>query len=108
MPSEVKRIVATVREALPTAQLGIHCHNDTEQAVAHSLAAIEEGVRQVQGTINGIGERCGNANLIALIPTLMLKMGFDTGIDAEQLTHIGQLSRLVDDRLNRAPNRRAA
>ncbi len=108
LPSEVKKIVATVREALPTAQLGIHCHNDTEQAVANSLAAVEEGVRQIQGTINGIGERCGNANLIALIPTLMLKMGFDTGISAEQLTHIGQLSRLVDDRLNRAPNRHAA
>ncbi|MBW8733776.1 MAG: citramalate synthase, partial [Asticcacaulis sp.] len=108
MPSEIKTIVAAVKDALPDAQLGIHCHNDTEQAVANSLAAVEAGARQVQGTINGIGERCGNANLIAIIPTLMLKMGFDTGIDAEQLTHIGQLSRLVDDRLNRAPNRHAA
>ena len=108
LPSEVRRIVATVREALPEAKLGIHCHNDTEQAVANSLAAVESGVRQIQGTINGIGERCGNANLIALIPTLMLKMGFDTGISAEKLTQIGKLSRLVDDRLNRAPDRHAA
>ena len=108
MPSEVKRIVSAVKDALPDANLGIHCHNDTEQAVANSLAAVEAGVRQVQGCINGIGERCGNANLIAIIPTLMLKMGYDTGLSAEQLTHIGELSRLVDDRLNRAPNRHAA
>lgn len=108
MPSEVYRIVSAVKAALPDANLGIHCHNDTEQAVANSLAAVEAGVRQVQGTINGIGERCGNANLIAIIPTLMLKMGYDTGLSAEQLTHIGELSRLVDDRLNRAPNRHAA
>ncbi|MGN6363525.1 citramalate synthase [Asticcacaulis taihuensis] len=108
MPSEVKRIVSAVKDALPDARLGIHCHNDTEQAVANSLAAVEAGVRQVQGCINGIGERCGNANLIAIIPTLMLKMGYDTGLSAEQLTHIGELSRLVDDRLNRAPNRHAA
>ena len=108
MPSEVKRIVSAVKAAIPDANLGIHCHNDTEQAVANSLAAVEAGVRQVQGCINGIGERCGNANLIAIIPTLMLKMGYDTGLSAEQLTHIGELSRLVDDRLNRAPNRHAA
>ena len=108
LPSEVRRIVSAVREALPDAKLGIHCHNDTEQAVANSLAAVEAGVRQIQGTINGIGERCGNANLIALIPTLMLKMGYDTGMSAEQLTYIGQLSRLVDERLNRTPNPNAA
>ena len=108
MPSEIKRIVSAVKDALPDANLGIHCHDDTEQAVANSLAAAEAGVRQIQGCINGIGERCGNANLIAIIPTLMLKMGYDTGLSAEQLTHIGELSRLVDDRLNRAPNRHAA
>lgn len=108
LPTEVKRIVAAVKNALPDVHLGIHCHNDTEQAVANSLAAVEEGVRQVQGTINGIGERCGNANLIAIIPTLILKMGYDTGITPEKLTQIGQLSRLVDDRLNRTPFRYAA
>lgn len=108
LPSEVRSIVAAVKKALPKANLGIHCHNDTEQAVANSLAAVEAGVRQVQGTINGIGERCGNANLIAIIPTLMLKMGFKTGVSEKQLLRIGALSRLVDERLNRASNKHAA
>ena len=108
LPSEIFRIVSAAKKQLPQAQLGVHCHNDTEQAVANSLAAVEAGVRQVQGTINGIGERCGNANLISIVPTLMLKMGFKTGISDKQLTRIGHLSRLVDDRLNRAPNRHAA
>ena len=108
LPSEVFNIVSAAKKALPTAKFGVHCHNDTEQAVANSLAAVEAGVRQVQGTINGIGERCGNANLISIIPTLMLKMGFKTGISDKQLSRLGHLSRLVDDRLNRAPNRHAA
>lgn len=108
LPSEVFDIVSAVKKRLPKAKLGIHCHNDTEQAVANSLAAVEAGVRQIQGTINGIGERCGNANLISLIPTLMLKMGFETGVSEKQLKRIGHVSRLVDDRLNRAPNRHAA
>lgn len=108
MPSEIKKIVSEVVKHVPGSKLGIHCHNDTEQAVANSLAAVEAGVRQVQGCINGIGERCGNANLIAIIPTLMLKMGFDTGISEKQLKKITQLSRMVDERLNRAPNRHAA
>ena len=108
LPSEIYRMVSAVKHALPQAALGIHCHNDTEQAVANSLAAVEAGVRQVQGTINGIGERCGNANLISIIPTLMLKMGFSTGISQKQLQRIGQVSRLVDERLNRAPNHHAA
>lgn len=108
MPSEIFTIVRAVKKALPSANLGIHCHNDTEQAVANSLAAVEAGVRQVQGTINGIGERCGNANLISIIPSLMLKMGFKTGISDKQLARIGHLSRLVDERLNRAPNKHAA
>ena len=108
LPSEISRIVGEVVKHVPGSKLGIHCHNDTEQAVANSLAAVEAGVRQVQGCINGIGERCGNANLIAIIPTLMLKMGFSTGISEKQLAQITKLSRMVDDRLNRAPNRHAA
>jgi 2-isopropylmalate synthase len=108
LPSEIRTIVAAVKKALPKANLGIHCHNDTEQAVANSLAAVEAGVRQVQGTINGIGERCGNANLIAIIPTLMLKMGYKTGVSDKQLARIGHVSRLVDDRLNRPANKHAA
>ncbi len=108
MPSDIYPIVSAVKKALPKANLGIHCHNDTEQAVANSLVAVEAGVRQIQGTINGIGERCGNANLIAIIPTLMLKMGCKTGVSEKQLQRIGHVSRLVDDRLNRAGNKHAA
>lgn len=108
LPSEVRKIVAEVKKKLPNANLGIHCHNDTEQAVANSLAAVEAGATQVQGTINGIGERCGNANLISIIPTLMLKMGFKTGISDKQLQRIGAVSRMVDERLNRASNKHAA
>ncbi len=88
-------------------RLGIHCHNDTGNAVANSLAAVRAGARQVQGTLNGLGERCGNANLITLIPTLMLKMGYATGVGrggAARLTHV---SRFLDERLNRAPDRHA-
>ncbi len=108
LPSEIKKIVSEVVQVVPGAKLGIHCHNDTEQAVANSLAAVEAGVRQVQGCINGIGERCGNANLISIIPTLMLKMGFATGISEKHLSQLTKLSRLVDERLNRAPNPHAA
>lgn len=108
MPSEVKRIVSEIKKKIPNANLGIHCHNDTEQAVANSLAAVEAGVRQVQGTMNGIGERCGNANLVAIIPTLMLKMGFKTGISEKQLEKLTSVSRLIDERLNRASNKHSA
>jgi len=108
LPDEVERIVARVAEDIPGSHLGIHCHNDTENAVANSLAAVRAGARQVQGTLNGLGERCGNANLISLIPTLMLKMGYRTGLSAEDLTRITHVSRLLDERLNRTPARNAA
>ena len=112
LPHEVERIVGEVVKQVPGDKLGIHAHNDTENAVANSLAAIRAGVRQVQGTLNGLGERCGNANLVSLIPTLMLKPGyaerFTTGIGTEGLAHLTQLSRLLDELLNRAPNRHAA
>ena len=88
--------------------MGIHTHNDTENAVANTLAAMRAGVRQVQGTINGLGERCGNANMIALIPNLVLKMGFETGLKNDALQRLTHLSRLLDDRLNVVPNRSAA
>ncbi|MCX7863686.1 MAG: citramalate synthase, partial [Novosphingobium sp.] len=81
---------------------------DTENAVANSLAAVRAGVRQVQGTLNGLGERCGNANLTAIIPSLMLKMGFDTGLSAQDLTRLTHVSRFLDDRLNRTPDASAA
>src|SRR6202012_2567776 len=100
-----------VANRIPGSQLGIHAHNDTENAVANSLAAVRAGVRHVQGTLNGLGERCGNANLISLIPTLMLKPGYadryETGVTEEGLRHLTQTSRLLDELLNRAPNRHA-
>jgi 2-isopropylmalate synthase len=108
LPSVVARIVAEVVQVVPGDHLGIHCHNDTETAVANSLAAVEAGVRQVQGTLNGLGERCGNANLVSIIPNLMLKLGFDTGITMEGLTRLTHVSRELDERLNRAPNRHSA
>ena len=108
LPHEIERIVGEVCSEIPGSKVGIHCHNDTENAVANSLAAVRAGVRQVQGTINGLGERCGNANLIALVPNLMLKMGYETGIPEERLGGLTHLSRLLDDRLNLAPNRSAA
>ena len=108
LPHEVERIVADVVKLVPGDRLGIHTHNDTENAVANSLAAVRVGARQVQGTLNGLGERCGNANLIAIIPTLMLKMGFSTGVSEQGLTRLTHVSRFLDERLNRAPNRHAA
>ena len=112
LPSEVARIVGDVIAAgIPGARLGIHCHDDTGNAVAASLAAIEAGCRQVQGTLNGLGERCGNANLVSLIPMLLLKepfaSAFETGISLEALTGLTKLSRRLDDILNRVPLRSA-
>jgi 2-isopropylmalate synthase len=111
MPEEAYGIVSAVKERLPHAPLGIHAHNDTEQAVAVSLAAVRAGVRQIQGTLNGLGERCGNANLCSLIPNLMLKepfaSQFEIGVSVEQLARITHVSRLLDEILNRAPNRHA-
>jgi 2-isopropylmalate synthase len=112
LPEDVYRIVSEVKAKLPDAALGIHAHNDTEQGVAVSLAALRGGVRQIQGTLNGLGERCGNANLCALLPTLLLKepyaSQFETGVSREQLAQLTHVSRLLDEILNRAPNRHAA
>ena len=109
MPEEAYRIVSEVKAALPDARLGIHAHNDTEQAVAVSLAAIRAGARQVQSTLNGLGERCGNANLCSLLPNLMLKepyaSQFETGVSFDKLKQLTHVSRLLDEILNRAPNR---
>jgi 2-isopropylmalate synthase len=111
LPHEVEEIVRDIAGIVPGSHLGIHAHNDMEQAVANSLAALRAGVRQIQGTLNGIGERCGNANLVSLIPTLLLKDGyrerFETGIDKDRLATLTQVSRAFDELLNRAPNRQA-
>ena len=98
LPHEVARIVAEVAARVPPEALGIHAHDDTGNAVANSLAAVGAGARQVQGTVNGLGERCGNANLVSIIPSLTLKMGYTTGVDADGLAHLTSLSRLVDER----------
>ena len=112
LPEEIEAIVKQVAATIPGDHLGIHAHNDTDQAVANSLAAVRAGVRQVQGTLNGIGERCGNANLVAIIPTLALKPGyadrFETGITEERLAVLTPLSRRFDEMLNRIPARQAA
>ena len=107
LPHEVQIIVRAATEVVPGDHLGIHCHDDTGNAVANSLAAVRAGVRQVQGTLNGLGERCGNANLVTVLPTLMLKMGFETGVSVEGLRRLTAVSRMVVERLNRAPDRGA-
>ncbi len=107
LPHEIGRIVAEMAHEIPGTSLGIHCHNDTENAVANSLAAVQAGARMVQGTLNGLGERCGNANLVSLLPTLVLKLGYDTGVGRDGLKRLVHVSRLLDERLNRAPNRHA-
>ncbi len=112
LPAEVGRIVAEViASGISGDQLGIHCHDDTGNAVANSLAAVDAGVRQIQGTLNGLGERCGNANLTSLIPTLLLKepyaSQFDTGVTAQGLRGLLRDSRMLDDILNRVPQRQS-
>ncbi|WP_299660565.1 citramalate synthase [uncultured Ruegeria sp.] len=113
LPAEVGRIVSEVIAAgLPGDRLGIHTHNDTENAVASSLAAVDAGARQIQGTLNGLGERCGNANLTALIPTLMLKepyaSRYEIGVKPEALAGLTRISRMLDDILNRVPSKQSA
>ncbi len=111
LPHEVEVIVRAVKAALPGINLGIHAHDDTGQAVANSLAAVRAGARQIQGTLNGLGERCGNANLVTLIPTLKLKAEFATrfeiGVSDAALKGITALSRAFDELLNRVPNRQS-
>ena len=108
LPHEVTQIVSEVSKVVPGENLGIHAHNDTGNAVANSLAAVLSGVRQIQGTINGLGERCGNANLMSLIPTLFLKKDFSSqfkiGIKSENIKNLTDCSRLLDEILNRKPN----
>ncbi|MDB3960352.1 citramalate synthase [Candidatus Pelagibacter sp.] len=109
LPHEVSKIVSEIIKHIPGENLGIHAHNDTENAVANSLAAVQAGVRQIQGTINGLGERCGNANLMSLIPSLFLKKDFsekfELNIKRENLKNLTQCSRLLDELLNRKSNK---
>ena len=96
-------VVRNIVTCFPNAVVGIHAHNDSELAVANTLAAVENGARHVQGTINGIGERCGNANLISIIPNLVLKTNMDCGIGQEQLARLKALSDFVNEMANRLP-----
>jgi len=111
LPHEVEEIVGEVVKLIPGDHVGIHAHNDTEQAVANSLAAVRAGARQIQGTLNGLGERCGNANLVSIIPTLKLKPEFaerfEVAVSDTQLKKLAHASRALDEILNRAPNRHA-
>jgi 2-isopropylmalate synthase len=102
LPDEVFEITAVVRKAIGGVAIGIHCHNDSDCAVANSLAAVRAGARQVQGTLNGLGERTGNANLCTIIPNLSLKMGFET-VGAENLRSLTEVSRFVFEIANLAP-----
>ncbi|MFC4768617.1 citramalate synthase [Effusibacillus consociatus] len=101
LPHEIGEIVAVVKQKLTT-PIGVHCHNDSECAVANSIAAVREGARQVQGTMNGYGERCGNANLISIIPNLQLKLGYSC-VREEQISLLTSLSRYVHEIANVAP-----
>ena len=109
LPHEISKIVEEVSKDIPGKNLGIHAHNDTGNAVANSLAAVLAGVRQIQGTINGLGERCGNANLMSLIPTFFLKKDFfsryEINIKPNNIKNLTQCSRLLDEILNRKPNK---
>lgn len=113
LPSQIFAATkALIDYGIPGDFIGIHTHNDTEHAIANSLAAIDAGARQVQGTLNGLGERCGNANLITLIPTLLLKEPYsslyETGVETNQLGSLTGISRMLDDILNRVPDKWAA
>ncbi len=112
LPAEIGEMTAAaIAAGIPGGQLGIHCHDDTGHALANTLAAVDAGARQIQGTLNGLGERCGNADLTALIPSLLLKepycSRYETGVTREALAGLTRLSRRLDDVLNRVPDRHA-
>lgn len=106
LPEDIGAVMRAVRDRLPVAVLGIHAHNDCELAVANSLAAVMNGAVQVQGTVNGIGERCGNANLCSVIPNLRLKMPGFSCLSAAALTRLKSTAAFVAEVCNLAPFRR--
>ena len=112
LPDEIGRITrAVIAAGIPGDHLGIHTHDDTENAVACTLAAVDAGARQIQGTLNGLGERCGNANLTTLIPILLLKepyaSRYEIGVSPEALRGLTRTSRMLDEILNRVPMKQA-
>ena len=100
LPNEISYIIQEVKKTIPAEKLGIHAHNDTENGVANALAAVNTGVRHVQGTINGLGERCGNTNLVSLIPSLVLKTDFHTNIEEKNLKSLTKISNTLSELLN--------
>jgi 2-isopropylmalate synthase len=111
LPDEIETIVRAVSALVPGKNLGIHAHNDAELAVANSFAALRGGARQIHGALNGLGERCGNANLCSIIPTLLLKKemteAYEVGVSLDSLRTLTKLSHSLDELLNRAPDRHA-
>ncbi|MGB2832306.1 MAG: citramalate synthase [Methylotenera sp.] len=105
-PNEILEITQKVVAQFSKVQVGIHCHNDCEMAVANSVAAVQAGARQVQGTINGIGERCGNANLCSIIPNLQLKLGLNC-IPPENISTLTHVARFVNEVANMPFNDKA-
>ncbi|HBG26751.1 MAG: citramalate synthase [Planctomycetes bacterium GWF2_41_51] len=102
LPSEVYEITKTVKQKFGKVSIGIHCHNDTDCAVANSLAAVQAGARHIQGTINGLGERTGNANLCTIIPNLVLKMGFEV-LSNDKIKSLTETSRFLSEIANLPP-----
>jgi len=107
LPNEISNIIQEVKKTIPENKLGIHAHNDTENGVANALAAINVGVRHVQGTINGLGERCGNTNLVSLIPSLILKTNFYTNINKQNLKLLTKISDTLSNILNEPRSKNA-
>lgn len=104
LPHEISMSVTEIAKKIPGDNLGIHCHNDTGNAIANTLSAVRAGVSQVQGTLNGLGERCGNADLVALIPIFVFKLGYDVGIAPDSLTKLKHASNYLQDILNQNYN----
>ncbi|PPR45981.1 MAG: (R)-citramalate synthase [Alphaproteobacteria bacterium MarineAlpha5_Bin6] len=107
LPDEIYNIVKDVTEHIPGKNLGIHAHNDTDNAVANTLAALNAGARHAQGTLNGLGERCGNTNLISLIPTLYFKTNFEINVSKENLAQLTKVSKILNELLNLPINKQA-
>ena len=103
LPLEVQEIIAALRKE-SRVPLGIHCHNDGDLAVANTVCAVQAGVDHVHGTINGVGERCGNANLCSIIPNLTVKLGYET-IPPENMRLLSEISRFFDEIANLAHNK---
>ena len=105
MPDEVYQIIKEVSKVIPSENIGFHAHNDTGNAIANSLMAVKAGAHQINGTINGLGERCGNADLTVLIPNLVLKLGYKTSISTEELKNLTYISHTLCERLNVSPEK---